>query len=97
MERDVKTAVKKYLKEIGAWFIMPVPMIYGKKSIDFLVCYEGMFYGIETKRSAKEKASPMQNITMLGIELAGGKCCVEFDLELPRVKRMFCGTTKKDV
>lgn len=88
MEKDVKAAVKKYLKEIGAWYIMPVPMIYGKKSLDFLVCYKGRFYAIETKRDYLSSPTNLQEHTMEKIEEAGGQCCVEFDVELPKVKRM---------
>lgn len=88
LEKDVKDAAKKYLKEIGAWCFMPVKTLYGKKVVDFIVCYKGKFYAIETKRSEREKPTPLQDITMQEIEEAGGKCCVEFDVELPTLRRM---------
>lgn len=49
-EKDVKEEVKKVLKSLGAWWYMPVQMGYGVKGIpDFIGCYEGKFFGIETK------------------------------------------------
>lgn len=49
-EEKLKAEIKAYLKQIGAWFFMPVPMGYGRDGIpDFICCWHGKFYAIETK------------------------------------------------
>ena len=49
-EGEVKKAVKKLLNQYGAYYHMPVVGPYGKRTLDFVGCYEGMFFAIETKR-----------------------------------------------
>lgn len=98
-EADVKEAVKRHLKSIGAYWFMPVQMGYGAATIDFFVCWQGRFYGIETKAPPKTLkrngerrrgvgATPRQETVLLAIEAAGGQVCVEDDPELPLVKEM---------
>lgn len=51
-ESDVKTFVKSVLKGYGerCWYFMPVQTGYGVSGIpDFIVCIDGVFFGIETK------------------------------------------------
>lgn len=48
-EGKLKDEVKKYLKSIGAYYFMPVQMGFGATTLDFLICYRGRFFGIETK------------------------------------------------
>jgi hypothetical protein len=53
-EAAVKDAVKKYLKERGAWYFMPVSNGMGQSGIpDLICCYRGYFIGIETKAPGK--------------------------------------------
>jgi hypothetical protein len=53
-EGKVKTAVKKYLREQGVWFWMPVSNGMGQVGIpDFICCFNGMFIAIETKAPGK--------------------------------------------
>lgn len=87
LEKTIKYALKDYLKEIGAYKFMPVPTGFGADSIDFLVCYKGMFFGIETKRTGVTEPTDRQRATMDRIEAAGGKCWVEnsADLETTRL------------
>lgn len=87
-ESDVKRAVKKYLKEIGAYYYMAVPMGYGAATLDFLACYKGKFYGIETKRPGTKGVTARQNCTMAEIAKADGRVCVENSVELETLKEM---------
>ena len=93
-EKNVKVAVGKYLKSIGAYWLMPVQTGYGAATVDFLVCYNGRFYGIETKRpptgapTKGQEPTPRQALVMSAIIAAGGDACVEYDVNLPNVKKM---------
>lgn len=49
-ESKVKAAVKKILAARGAWFFMPSARAYGTAGVpDFIGCYKGRFFAIETK------------------------------------------------
>lgn len=65
---------------------MPVQTGYGAATVDFLVCYRGRFYGIETKRPGKY-LTPRQFLIMQTIRDAGGDAWMENStgLELTRV------------
>lgn len=88
-EGRVKKAVKEYLTARGAYFFMPVQMGYGAATLDFLVCLDGRFIGIETKAPGKRKdLTPRQRMTMAEIVAAGGEAFVVddvTDLEYPRL------------
>jgi hypothetical protein len=77
MEATVKKKLSAYLKSIGAYVYMPVPMAYGKRTIDYLICYQGKFYGIETKRSDISKPTAAQDCVMREIAKAGGGVWLE--------------------
>jgi hypothetical protein len=49
---------------------MPVPNGYGKPSLDFIGCYRGHFYAIETKTAGKH-ATARQNVTAQEMIAAG--------------------------
>lgn len=69
-EGKVKEQVKKLLKEHGVWYFMPVP--WGKTGIpDFCCVVKGRALFIETK-AGKNKATPLQVLTMEEIRKAGG-------------------------
>ena len=75
-ESDVKKRVKQILKELGAWWYMPVPTGYGVQGIpDFIVCYKGLFIAIETKYG-KNKPTKWQEIRLREIEEHGGVALV---------------------
>ena len=49
-EAKVKAKVKAILKNLGAYYVMPVTSGYGNSGApDFLVCIRGKFIGIECK------------------------------------------------
>lgn len=87
-EGKVKEKVKAYLKEIGAYYFMPVQQGFGMQTLDFLICHNGRFYGIETKREGVYEPTPRQALTISDITHAGGACCVESYEDLRNVKRM---------
>lgn len=88
-EKHVKEALKKYLKKIGAYYYMPVPMGYGASTVDFLVCHKGKFYGIETKREGVHSTTVRQACVLRQIAEAGGGVILENSTELENVRRAF--------
>lgn len=52
-EGYVKDEIKKWLKEQGAYFFLPVQMGMGARTLDILCCWKGRFVGIEVKRPGK--------------------------------------------
>lgn len=71
-EKQVKDEIKKYLKARGAYFFMPVQFGYGAATLDFLVCLDGKFIGIETKKEGKTECTARQQNTIYAINKAGG-------------------------
>lgn len=52
-EGKVKKKISKLLEQYKAYYFMPVQTGYGKKTVDYLVCYKGHFIGIEAKAPGK--------------------------------------------
>ena len=74
-ESKVKGAVKAFLTARGAWFYMPVLTGYGISTLDFIGCYKGRFFAIETKAPGK-KPTPRQSLTIEQIGSHGGQVFV---------------------
>jgi hypothetical protein len=71
-ESKVKKKVKEVLKNLGAYYVMPVTSGYGNSGApDFLVCYQGKFIGLECK-AGKGKVTALQQRNLDQIDLAGG-------------------------
>lgn len=71
-EVKVKNKVKSVLKNLGAYYVMPVTGGYGNSGApDFLVCYKGRFIGIECK-AGRNKPTALQEKNLREIEDAGG-------------------------
>lgn len=71
-ESKVKKRVKDILKNLGAYYVMPVTSGYGSSGApDFLVCIQGKFIGIECK-SGKKKPTALQEKNLNLIDNAGG-------------------------
>lgn len=51
-EGTIKDDIKKLLESKGSalYYFMPVQQGFGKRGLDFFVCYKGMFIAIECKR-----------------------------------------------
>lgn len=70
-EGKVKVKVKALLKHYGAYWHCPVQNGMGAPSLDFIGCYYGRYFGIETKAGSKQP-TPRQWATMEQICKAGG-------------------------
>ena len=71
-EAKVKKKVKDVLKELGAYYTMPVTGGYGNSGVpDFIICIAGLFYGIECKANGG-KPTALQLKHMDDIRKAGG-------------------------
>ncbi len=81
-EGRVKRDVKKYLTNIGAWFCMPATGGYGSSGVpDFLVCWHGRFFGIETKAPGKRgNTTDLQDRQIMAIHKSGGAAVVVDDV-----------------
>lgn len=73
-ESKLKAKVKAFLKKRGAYFFMPVPSGYGTPTLDFIGCYKGRFFAIETKAPGKEPTM-RQEVTLAQMRTAGGFAC----------------------
>lgn len=69
-EAVVKEAVKKVLKQFGAYWHMPVMNGMGAPALDFHCCVKGRAFFIETKAGSKGP-TPRQKITIAEIQKAG--------------------------
>lgn len=80
-EGKVKDAVKKWLRDRGYWFYMPVQNGMGVVGIpDFICCCAGKFVAIETKAPGKRKnLTPNQINRLKEIEGAYGLTLVVDD------------------
>ena len=75
-EGKVKTKVKKILNDLGAYYAMPMGTGFGNSGVpDFLVCYRGMFFGIEVKANGN-KPTALQLHHMMQIRKSGGRSFV---------------------
>jgi len=71
-EGKVKAKVKKVLKELGAYYVMPATGGYGSSGApDFLICFRGKFIGIECKANGG-KTTALQDSNLKTIRLNGG-------------------------
>jgi hypothetical protein len=71
-EAKVKKKVKEILKELGAYYTMPVTGGYGNSGApDFIICIAGLFYGVECKANGG-KATALQLKNHDDIRKAGG-------------------------
>lgn len=72
-EGKVKAKVKNILNQRGAFWYMPMGTpLYSRNGIpDFLVCYKGVFIGIETK-AGRGKTTKLQQMELQKIADAGG-------------------------
>lgn len=82
-EGKVKAAVKKYLRERGVWFCMPMGTGFGSSGVpDFLCCKDGRFIAIETKAPGKRRnTTDLQKAQIEGIKTCGGAAIVIDDVE----------------
>ncbi len=74
-EGKVKAAIKAFLNTLpNCWWFVPVSNGMGMHGIpDIIVCYKGLFIGLETKAPGKEKnVTPLQRMQLDKINHAHG-------------------------
>lgn len=88
-EKKTKDAIRALLKEIGAWYYMPVPVGYGRSTVDFIGIYRGRGFVVEAKRAdGKGVVTPAQSREIEDVRAAGGWACIEDRLDCLNVRRM---------
>jgi len=86
-EAKVKKKAVQILKEMGAYYFYPVTGGYGRSGVpDIIVCYKGLFVGIECK-AGKNKPTPLQEKNMEDIRRAGGTALVINEDNVLRLSR----------
>lgn len=71
-EGKVKTKVRKVLKELNAYYVMPVTAGFGNSGApDYIVCYRGKFFGIECKANGNNPTA-LQYKNLKDIQDCGG-------------------------
>ena len=87
-EAKVKKKAVQILKELSAYYFYPVTGGYGRSGVpDIIVCYRGLFIGIECKAS-KNKPTPLQEKNMEDIHKAGGIALVINEDNVSRLSRI---------
>lgn len=76
-EGKVKQEISAYLKSLGVFYRMPVPMGYGGDQIDYYGCNAGRYFTIEAKRADKPaKPTVRQDRHLKEVTKAGGLAIV---------------------
>lgn len=71
-EKRFENKVKKYLDEIGAWYLKTISNGYQRAGIpDLLICYKGRFLGVELK-ATRGRVTALQDRELKLINNAGG-------------------------
>lgn len=91
-EGKVKKTVSSLLRSIPElYYFMPVPSGYGESTLDYLGCYRGQFFAIETKKPGG-KPTDRQNMMIERMRKAGGQVFV-IDGDLTELKNWIETTT----
>ena len=71
-EGRVKKQVSELLRKYPElYYEMPVPGGYGKSGLDYVGCFRGKFFSVETKAPGK-KPTARQNLTIASMRRSGG-------------------------
>lgn len=91
-EGKVKKTVSALLRSVpDLYYFMPVPSGYGESSLDYLGCYRGKWFAVETKAPGK-KPTDRQNMIIERIKKAGGAVFV-IDGDVTELKQWINTTT----
>jgi hypothetical protein len=75
-ESKVKMKVRKVIKELNAYYVMPVTAGFGNSGApDYIVCYRGKFFGIECKANGNTPTA-LQYKNLKEIQDCGGVALV---------------------
>ena len=87
-EGRVKAKVRKLLVTYdGMYIFMPVPSGYGRTTLDFLGCYRGHFFAVETKAPGK-KPTLRQDVELKGVARAMGRTFVIDSVHSPVLEEL---------
>jgi Holliday junction resolvase len=80
-EQQIQSKIVKYLEKQGAYVVKVVAAT--KKGVpDLLVCYKGVFVGVEVKVPEKKKnTTKLQDLNLQKIQAASGFSCVAWSNE----------------
>lgn len=81
-EQQIQTKIKDWIEKNGGYVVKVVQAT--KAGVpDLLVCYKGMFIGIEVKKyNTKNNVSKLQRHNLNLIQAAEGKTIVAWDLDM---------------
>jgi hypothetical protein len=97
-EAKVKDEIREYLKSIGAYQFWPVQVGMGAATIDALVCWRGMFVGIEVKRPDTRPApTPRQNRVLDEIASASGATVIAYCVDDVRARLKSLAHFSRDI
>lgn len=82
VKRKINALLKNY--EDIVYSYMPVPSGYGKRTVDYLLCVDGMFAALEAKPDGKQP-TPTQSDVLAKVKRANGATFVVNDDESLRV------------
>ena len=86
-EKTFENKVKLYLKQKGAYFIKTHGDRFSKVGVpDLIVCYKGLFIGIELKAS-NGKPSELQLYNLREIEKSGGISYLLYPKDFEKFKK----------
>lgn len=86
-EKTFENKVKLYLKQKGAYFIKTHGDRFSKIGVpDLIVCYKGLFIGIELKAS-NGKPSELQLYNLREIEKSGGISYLLYPKDFEKFKK----------
>jgi hypothetical protein len=91
-EGKVKKTVSALLRSVpDLYYFMPVPSGYGESTLDYLGCYKGQFFAVETKAPGK-KPTDRQNMMIERMRKAGGTVFI-IDGDISELKQWIDTTT----
>lgn len=95
-ENRVKQKINKLLASYGerVYKYMPVPSGFGRRTLDYLICFDGLFIGIEAKQP-DGKTTALQDAVLAEIRAAGGTTFVVKNEEDVKVLEKFFDSVKK--
>lgn len=79
-EGKVKLQLRKFYRQIGAYYFSPVQSGMGKRTVDDLICFKGRFIAVEAKAPG-EKGTPRQDYIIEQILASGGQACYAHSVE----------------
>lgn len=95
-EGRVKKKVSDLLKSVSEiYYFMPVPSGFGESTLDYIGCYRGKLFAIETKAPGK-KPTPRQMQIINAIRRAGGAVFV-IDGDITELQQWIRATTPDEI